>query len=322
MWQRELAEAFSDPAALLAHLGLDPVLLPDAQRAAVQFPLRAPRYYVALMQHGDAADPLLRQVLPLADEQAPVGGFSLDPVGDLAARTGSGILHKYRGRALLITTGACAVHCRYCFRRHYPYAEDLASRNQWQSVLAELSTLPDIDEVILSGGDPLSLSDQRLAPLIAGLDALPQLKRLRIHSRQPVVLPSRLTAELTAMLSSSRLTTSLVLHANHPREVTATLGDALQPLRQAGITLLNQAVLLAGVNDSLPTQVALAEQLFERGVLPYYLHQLDPVAGAAHFQVPDAQARALHIAMRDYLPGYLLPRLVCEKPGAPAKLPL
>jgi len=322
LWQRELAGAFSDPAALLDYLDLDPGLLPAARQAAARFPLRVPRYFAALMTPGDPADPLLRQVLPLAEELTSAPGFSVDPVGDLAARAGSGMLHKYRGRALLITTGACAVHCRYCFRRHYPYADEQAGRDQWREVLTELAGRPDIDEVILSGGDPLSLSDQRLAPLIAGLDALPQLKRLRIHSRQPVVLPSRVTQELTVLLASSRLATSLVLHANHPRELTDTLRDALHPLRQAGVILLNQAVLLAGVNDSLDAQVQLAERLFELGVLPYYLHQLDPVAGAAHFQVPDAQARTLHNAMRDYLPGYLLPRLVCEITGANAKLPL
>ncbi len=284
--------------------------------------MRVPRYYAALMTYGDAQDPLLRQVLPLGDELVAVAGFSRDPVGDLAARAGSGLLHKYHGRALVITTGACAVHCRYCFRRHYPYGDDHAGRDQWQPLLAELAARPDIEEAILSGGDPLSLSDTRLAALIAGLDAIPHLKRLRLHSRQPVVLPSRLTEELVRLLARSRLTTSLVLHANHPREMTAALGQALGPMRSAGITLLNQAVLLAGVNDQLEIQVQLAEHGYVLGILPYYLHQLDPVAGAAHFKVPDEQARALHRAMRDRLPGYLLPRLVCELPGKTAKLPL
>jgi EF-P beta-lysylation protein EpmB len=322
IWQRELAGAFNDPAALLDYLGLEPALLPAARRAAAHFPLRVPRYYAALMTPGDADDPLLRQVLPLAEELCETPGFVQDPVGDLAAKAGDGLLQKYHGRALLITTGVCAVHCRYCFRRHYPYSEEQAGRDQWSGVLSELAARPDISEVILSGGDPLSLADQRLAPLLHGLEALPQLQRLRIHTRLPVVLPQRLSDELTALLAGTRFPTSLVLHANHPRELTPRLGAALQPLRQAGITLLNQAVLLAGVNDDLETQVKLGEGLFALGILPYYLHQLDSVAGAAHFRVSDAAAQRLHRGMRDRLPGYLLPRLVSEVPGAPAKLPL
>jgi EF-P beta-lysylation protein EpmB len=274
------------------------------------------------MQPGNPADPLLRQVLPLAEELAEVPGYTADPVGDLDAKAGTGLLHKYHGRALLITTGACAVHCRYCFRRHFPYSEEQAGRDQWAGVLADLAGRADIDEVILSGGDPLSLSDQRLQPLIEGLDRIGHLRRLRIHTRLPIVLPDRLTAELATMLAASRLTVSMVLHANHPNELTGTLGDALGPLRQSGITLLNQAVLLAGVNDEVDTLARLSEALFDLGILPYYLHQLDPVSGAAHFQVADETARLLHKALRDRLPGYLLPRLVCEKPGAPAKLPL
>jgi EF-P beta-lysylation protein EpmB len=321
-WQQALAAAIGDPAELLAVLQLPDSLLPAARRAARAFPLRVPRYFAGLMRPGDPDDPLLRQVLPLGEELAEVPGFVTDPVGDLAAKAGTGLLHKYRGRALLITTGACAVHCRYCFRRHFPYSGEQAGRDQWAAVLAELAGRSDIDEVILSGGDPLALSDQRLRPLLEGLERTDRLRRLRIHTRLPIVLPQRLSAELTGLLASSRLAVSMVLHANHPNELTATLGKALMPLRQAGISLLNQSVLLTGVNDDAATLGRLSEALFELGVLPYYLHQLDPVAGAAHFQVADDRARRLHLALRDRLPGYLLPRLVCEKPGAPAKLPL
>jgi len=322
IWQRELASAFSDPAELLAYLDLDSAWLPAARRAAALFPLRVPRYFAGLMTPGDPADPLLRQVLPLDEELAAVPGFVADPVGDLDARAGSGLLHKYQGRALLITTGACAVHCRYCFRRHFPYAGEQAGRDHWHGVLDTLARRPDIDEVILSGGDPLTLSEARLAPLLDGLQALPQLRRLRIHSRLPVVLPQRLSDALTSLLADNRLATSLVLHANHPAELSDALGEALWPLRRAGITLLNQAVLLAGVNDRLAVLASLSERLFEIGVLPYYLHQLDPVAGAAHFHVEPARARQLHTGLRDRLPGYLVPRLVSETPGAAAKLPL
>lgn len=274
------------------------------------------------MTPGDPHDPLLRQVLPVAEELVASPGFSTDPVGDMAARAGGGLLQKYRGRALLIATGACAVHCRYCFRRHYPYGDAQPARDDWSPVLDELARRPDITEIILSGGDPLSLSDQRLASLLEGLAALPRLRRLRIHSRLPVVLPARVTTGLVSLLADNRLATSLVLHANHPRELTATLGAALGPLRDAGVTLLNQAVLLAGVNDAAEVLADLSETLFDLGVLPYYLHQLDPVAGAAHFRVGEQRARALHRHLRDTLPGYLLPRLVQEVAGAAAKLPL
>jgi EF-P beta-lysylation protein EpmB len=303
-------------------LQLPDAWLPAARRAAAAFPLRVPRYFVGLMQPGDPDDPLLRQVLPLAEELLETPGYSADPVGDLAAKAGTGLLHKYHGRALLITTGACAVHCRYCFRRHFPYSTEQAGRDQWHGVLADLAGRSDIDEVILSGGDPLSLSDLRLRPLLEGLERLSQLRRLRIHTRLPIVLPERLTAELADLLASSRLSVSMVLHANHANELSDTLGEALAPLRRAGITLLNQSVLLAGVNDEAAILAQLSEALFDLGVLPYYLHQLDPVSGAAHFQVTDTAARQLHNTLRERLPGYLLPRLVCEKPGAPAKLPL
>jgi EF-P beta-lysylation protein EpmB len=321
-WQQQLAEGFRDPARLLAHLQLPASRLVPAQRAAAAFPLRVPRYFADLMTPGDPHDPLLRQVLPVADELVASPGFSTDPVGDMAARAGHGLLQKYRGRALLITTGACAVHCRYCFRRHYPYSDEQAGRDDWSPVLVELARRPDISEIILSGGDPLSLSDQRLASLLEGLAAVPGLRRLRIHSRLPVVLPARLTTRLTSLLAGNRLATSLVLHANHSRELTGTLAAALGPLRDAGVTLLNQAVLLAGVNDDARVLADLSETLFDLGILPYYLHQLDPVAGAAHFQVDEERARALHRQLRDTLPGYLLPRLVHEVAGGAAKLPL
>lgn len=320
-WQHELARAITDPDTLIEILRLPRQLIRPARAAASSFPLRVTRHYLSLIRPGDPDDPLLRQILPIGEELRTVPGYVSDPVGDLDARAGNGIVQKYRGRALLITTGACAVHCRYCFRRHYPYAEDNALRHHDRS-LQQLAGMPGVEEVILSGGDPLTFSDRRLARLIEGLADIPHLKRLRLHTRLPVVLPARITPALTELLGACRLATSLVLHANHPRELTAALGDGTAALRAAGVTLFNQSVLLRGVNDGADTLCRLSERLFEQGILPYYLHLLDRVAGAAHFEVPEASAMTLLETMRARLPGYLVPRLVREVAGDPAKRPL
>jgi EF-P beta-lysylation protein EpmB len=320
-WQRELANAVTDPAELLRMLDLDPAHLPQAQMTAARFPLRVPRYFVNLMCPGEVLDPLLAQVLPLVEEEQPVAGYREDPVDDMAASRQHGILKKYHGRALMITTGACAVHCRYCFRRHFPYAEHSVLRH-WQDALKTLRGLPDTNELILSGGDPLSLSDARLGQLLEEAHKLSQLQRLRIHTRLPVVLPARVTAELSRLLSDSRLQIVLVIHANHPHEVTPSLGRAMCQLAAAGAILMNQSVLLKSVNDDADTLARLSEGLLGIGVLPYYLHLLDPVAGAARFEVPQAGAEQLLEALRSRLPGYLVPRLVRELPGAPYKTPI
>lgn len=320
-WQREWAEAAIDPRALFARLQLDPALLPAAYAAARDFPLRVPASFISRMRPGDLADPLLRQVLPLDAETVPVAGFALDPVGDAAARVAPGVLHKYAGRALLTVTGACAVHCRYCFRRHFAYADNNASAGEWAPALAHIAADDSIHEVILSGGDPLSLGDRRLADLVAALAAIPHVRRLRVHTRVPIVLPSRVEAGLIAALAS-RLPVAFVLHVNHARELNAEVAAAFAPLRAAGMTLLNQSVLLRGVNDDAAALADLSEALFAAGVLPYYLHMLDKVAGAAHFEVPLARAQALHRELRARLPGYLVPRLVQEIAGADAKVPV
>lgn len=321
-WQAELARAVSDPAELLDMLGLDASLLPAARAAARGFPLRVPRGFVARMRRGDAADPLLRQVLPLGEELDPNPGYLEDPVGDGLAALGPGVLQKYQGRVLLVTTGACAVHCRYCFRRHFPYGEQNPRAGGWTPALEHLRADPSINEVLLSGGDPLALSDARLADLVAGLEAIPHLTRLRIHTRVPVVLPERVDAALLAWLTSTRLQKVVVIHANHPRELSAEVAAALAALRAAGATLLNQSVLLRGVNDSSEVLAGLSETLFGMGVLPYYLHLLDRVRGAAHFDVPEAEALDLHAGLAARLPGYLVPRLVREEPGASGKTPV
>jgi len=320
-WQRELAEAVSDPAELLRLLDLDPRQVPQAQLVGVDFPLRVPRYFVGLMRRGDPSDPLLAQVLPALAEQQQVPGFVADPVDDLAASCDYGLLKKYQGRALLVSTGACAVHCRYCFRRHFPYAEQSVLRH-WPQALDALSRRTDVRELILSGGDPLCLSDNRLRQLIADAARLPHLQRLRIHTRVPVVMPSRVTEALCQILADSRLQAVVVIHANHPREITPFLDQALSQLRTAAVPLLNQTVLLKSVNDDADTLATLSESLFGIGVLPYYLHTLDRVAGAAHFDLPLARARRLHAELRMRLPGYLVPRMVRELPGRPCKTPV
>jgi EF-P beta-lysylation protein EpmB len=321
-WQVALQDAVRDPAELLALLGLGPEWLPGAQRAAGAFPLRVPRGFVARMRRGDPHDPLLRQVLPLDAELQSVPGYGADPLGELAAMSEPGVLHKYEGRVLLVTTGACAVHCRYCFRRHFPYGEANPALGQWERALGHIAADASLGEVILSGGDPLALPDERLAGLARRLAAIPHLRRLRVHTRLPVVLPERVDAALLDWLCGTRLQPVLVIHANHPREIDTAVTEALRPLRERGVPLLNQAVLLRGVNDAADVLAGLSEALFAAGVLPYYLHLLDPVAGAAHFAVGEAEARRLHDALRAVLPGYLVPRLVREVPGAPSKVPL
>ncbi len=321
-WQQALREAVRDPRELLDLLGLDRLAPRLSDEAMVQFPLRVPRGFVARMRHGDPSDPLLRQVLPLDDEMRPMPGFGLDAVGDGAAKTAPGVIQKYRGRALLVATGSCAIHCRYCFRRHFPYAEETAARDGWRDAVDLIRRDASIEEVLLSGGDPLSLSNGKLAELTGALADIPHLRRLRIHSRLPIVVPERVDDGLMGWLTALPWPVTLVVHANHANEFDGTVDAALGRLRAAGVHLLNQAVLLRGVNDSVDALGALSERGFAAGVLPYYLHQLDRVAGVAHFEVDDAHARALHAGLAARLSGYLVPRLVREIPGDTGKRPL
>ncbi len=323
-WKRELAEAISDPAELLHLLGLadDAELLRAATGAQALFKLRVPHSFVRRMEYGNPHDPLLLQVLPQAAEHSIAPGYSADPVGDLSALKLPGLLHKYHGRVLLMASGHCAINCRYCFRREYPYAEASASQRQWQAALDYIAADHSISEVILSGGDPLTLGDKRLDKLIAALEAIPHLQRLRIHSRLPVVLPSRITPALVQRLQGSRLRAVMVTHSNHAQELDEEVAAAIAALRQAQIPCFNQAVLLNDINTSLSALVALSERLFALGVQPYYLHLLDKVRGAAHFDVPEAQAVALMRQLQATLPGYLLPRLVREIAGERSKTPV
>lgn len=320
-WQRELARAITDPGELLRVLGLDPQLALGASPATAGFPLRVPRGFVRRMRRGDAHDPLLLQVLPGANEILAQPGFDADPLDERAALRAPGLLQKYHGRALLISTAACAVHCRYCFRREFPY-ENSAGGNgagRWQAALAALAADASIEEVILSGGDPLSLTDARLTQLTDALRAIPHIRRLRVHTRTPIVLPERVDAGLLRWLAALPWPTVVVLHSNHAQEIDDTVRAAAGRLRAAGATLLNQAVLLAGINDCVAALEALSQALWSAQVLPYYLHLLDRVRGTGHFEVPESRARVLMAGLAARLPGYLVPRLARESAGAPAK---
>lgn len=324
-WQQVLADAITDPEELCRILGLDESLAQAARALSTPasgFALKVPRGFVARMRRGDPRDPLLLQVLPLAAEAASPPDFSLDPVGDLASRAGSGVLQKYAGRVLLVATGACAVHCRYCFRRHFPYAEESALGDGWRAALDQLRSDASISEVILSGGDPLSLSDRRLQQLTDALQTIPHIRRLRIHTRYPIVLPERIDAGLLRWLNGVNLQKVVVIHANHAQELDTSVARACADLAAAGATMLNQSVLLAGINDSVAALTQLSEALFAIDVLPYYLHLLDRVVGAAHFDVDERTALQLHAGMARVLPGYLVPRLVREVPGAASKTPV
>lgn len=320
-WRLELAQAVRSGDELLHLLDIEPGQL-NIRPLTGDFPLRVPRGFVRRMNRGDPHDPLLLQILPVHAETATPVGFHTDPLREADAMPVPGLLHKYQGRALLTVTGACAVHCRYCFRRHFSYTDANPAHGQWSRVVDYLAAHPEIHELILSGGDPLSLTDDRLHRLTGQLGGIEHLHTLRIHTRMPVVLPARIDTGLLDWLTGLTLRTVMVVHCNHPNEIDDSVTRAMQRLTQAGVTLLNQSVLLRGVNDDAGTLVRLSERLFDAGILPYYLHQLDRVQGAAHFEVDDARARELLCALRDRLPGYLVPRLVREVAGGRSKLPM
>lgn len=320
-WQELLSNTVSDAAELCRLLDLDLAALPADHPLLGQFPVRVPLPFLGRMVKGDPFDPLLLQVFPAMAEASPAPGFETDPLGEAASNPAPGILHKYDGRALLLVTAACAIHCRYCFRRHFPYQDNLPGKQQWQDSLAYIGADTSITEVILSGGDPLTLSDSYLDWFYRQLADFEHVRRIRIHTRLPVMIPQRVTDNLCRILANPRFRTIVVIHSNHAQEIDAAVISACLALKSAGLTLLNQSVLLKQVNDSTDALAALSERLFEAGVLPYYLHLLDRVTGAAHFDVPEQQARELMAALRDRLPGYLVPKLVREQAGAGAKTP-
>ncbi len=322
-WRRSLTAAIRDPRELLMRLGLAAF---GSRLSALDqkenFPLLVPESFLRRMKPGDIDDPLLRQVLPLAEEHADVPGFTFDALDEAKFRKAPGLLHKYEGRALLVLTGACAVHCRYCFRRHYPYSQEPKRLDDWEPAFAAIEQDTSIHEVLLSGGDPLMLTDDRLTAVVRRLENIPHLRRLRWHTRLPIVLPNRVTLEWLDLLTSSRLTPIVVVHANHPQELVADCALALRQLTQTGVITLNQAVLLRGINDSADVLVELSERLIELGIKPYYLHQLDRVSGTAHFEVAEKLGRHLMLELQRRLPGYAVPRYVQEVPGADFKVPL
>ena len=320
-WHSALAQAIGSVGELLDLLDIDPGLRPGPALTG-NFPLRVPHSFAARMETGNINNPLLRQVLPLPAEDADTAGYLPDPLIEYDAMPTPGLLHKYHGRALLTVTGACAIHCRYCFRRHFPYSEANPLVTHRDTALAYLRSHGDISEVILSGGDPLVLPDDRLRELATQLAAIPHIRTLRLHTRLPVVLPERVDSQLLDWVGNHPGRVVVVIHCNHPNEIDTGVTAALKQLTLAGVTLLNQSVLLKGINDTAETLNALSESLFAAGVLPYYLHQLDRVQGAAHFEVSDTRACELMQQLHATLPGYLVPRLVREIPGLPGKWPL
>lgn len=322
-WQSQLSDLITDPQELLQLLQLSPdQLLSGALLASQAFKLRVPRAFASRMQLGNPLDPLLLQVLPHHLELEDHPGFVTDPLGEEQANQQPGVLHKYKSRFLLTLTGACAVHCRYCFRRHFPYQENLPKNEDWINIKQYLESQPDINEVILSGGDPLTLSNRKLKTWIERLESVPHLKFLRIHSRVPIVIPNRIDEELLSMLKNSRLRIILVVHSNHASELDDLTCKQLYQLVQHQITVLNQAVLLKGVNDSAQVLIDLSYRLFDAGVMPYYLHVLDKVKGAHHFDLPAEHINEIYTEVLANLPGYLVPKLVREIAGEKNKTPL
>lgn len=322
-WQSQLSDLITDPHELLEILKLSPEqLLSGALLASKQFKLRVPRAFVERMRVGDPLDPLLLQVLPHHLELEEHPGFVTDPLGEEQANQQPGVLHKYSSRFLLTLTGACAVHCRYCFRRHFPYQENLPKHEDWINIRQYLESQPEINEVILSGGDPLTLSNRKLKLWIERLESVPHLKFLRIHSRVPIVIPNRIDEELLTMLKNSRLRIILVVHSNHASELDDSTCTQLNQLVQQHITVLNQAVLLKGVNDSAQVLIDLSYRLFDAGVMPYYLHVLDKVKGAQHFDLSPECIHEIYTEVLASLPGYLVPKLVREIAGEKNKTPL
>ncbi|OAL57636.1 MULTISPECIES: EF-P beta-lysylation protein EpmB [unclassified Halomonas] len=321
-WQQQLSHAIRDPKVLCERIGLSREWWAGAKVGHDLFEVCVPEAYLNRIAYADINDPLLRQVIPLGEEALTPHGYVNDPLEEAEHQPVKGLIHKYAGRVLLIASPNCAINCRYCFRRHFPYSDNSPSRAQWQQALDYLRSDTTIHEAILSGGDPLAANDRQLAWLVEQLESIPHLKRLRIHTRLPVVIPDRVDDALLGWLASTRLQKVVVLHINHANEIDQAVVEACARLKQAGVTLLNQSVLLRDVNDDVPTLATLSERLFEAGILPYYLHVLDPVQGAAHFDVPDSEARELVAQLRDHLPGFLMPRLVREIPSKGSKTPL
>lgn len=320
-WQKELAQCFTAPEDLLRYLDFEPADFSQDIAARKLFPMRVPRPFAKKMQPGCLDDPLFRQVFPVGEEFHDTPGYSADPLSEQNNPT-PGLLQKYQSRVLLMVRTGCAVNCRYCFRRHFPYQQNSVNRQGWEQTIEQIRENQQVNEVIYSGGDPLMANDDFLAWLTEQIQRIPHVKRLRIHTRLPVVIPARLNSELLNWLESTPLKVIMVLHINHAQEIDAELVARLDVLRRAGVVLLNQSVLLKGINDAADDLVNLSEALFDGGIMPYYIHLLDKVAGAAHFDVSEEQGRQLLAQMVKRLPGFLVPKLVREIGGQPGKTPI
>ncbi|PAJ76080.1 EF-P beta-lysylation protein EpmB [Pseudoalteromonas sp. NBT06-2] len=320
-WQKELAMAVSEPNKLLKMLKIDEKPFSDDIKARKLFAMRVPLPFIKKMKMGDPNDPLLLQVLPLHQEFLIKKGFDHDPLLEQNNQI-PGLLHKYKSRVLIIFKTGCAINCRYCFRRHFPYQDNHLNKKALINSLKYVANDNNINEVILSGGDPLMANDDSIDWFMTELEKISHISRIRIHSRLPVVIPNRITEQLCNRLKSSRLKVILVTHINHANEIDKTLSQKLHQLKLANVTLLNQAVLLKNINDSVVTQVALNEALFNAHVLPYYLHVLDKVQGAAHFEVDEEYARTIQKGILNELPGFLVPKLVREIGGEKSKTPI
>jgi len=318
-WQSQLSEAITDPKELLTELELPTTLFKAANLATQLFQLRVPRSFLERMKKGDVSDPLLLQVLPQIHETYIADGYNSDPLVESQVIPTPGLIHKYHGRVLLTVTGACAVNCRYCFRRHFPYGDNQINQLNLEKLITYIQSHKDIDEVILSGGDPLLANDKYLEKIIKQIAEISHVNTLRIHTRLPIVLPARITKSLIKTLTHSRLKIVMVIHCNHPQEIDAEVSSALSQLRQADMLVLNQSVLLKGINDCSEVMVKLSKKLFQSGTLPYYLHLLDKVQGAAHFDVSAKIGKMIIQQMMEQLPGYLVPKLVREVPGEQSK---
>ena len=321
-WQQQMKWAIRDIETLRERLNLPAKpenLVNGGAKAAQQFPVFVPLPLLSRMEPGNPDDPLLRQVLPVAAENDSPDHYSIDPLAELGATLQPGLLQKYDGRVLLIATGACAVHCRYCFRRHFPYQESPSSPSQWEPAIEQIANDVSVEEVILSGGDPLTLVDSQLAQLIGRLNTIPHLKRLRVHTRLPIMIPQRVTTELLSIFKDSPLHSIVVIHSNHANEIDEAVENAIGRLPATGVTMLNQTVLLRGVNDDGNSLIELSKRLLDCRVLPYYLHQIDPVVGVSHFEVTRERGEKLIAEMRAALPGYAVPRYVKELAGEPNK---
>lgn len=320
-WQKDLRQVITDPKKLLALLDIDIDNYLQHFKARQLFPVRVPIPFIKRMKNGDINDPLLKQVMPLSDEFIVTDGFNTDPLQEHDT-VAEGLLHKYKNRVLMIVKAGCAINCRYCFRRHFPYQDNSPNKQRWQQALTYIKEHTEISEVIFSGGDPLMASDEHLTWLVEQIETIPHVKRLRIHTRLPVVIPNRITHDLVELLSQSRLKSTMVLHINHSNEINADFTKALEPLRAARIPLFNQSVLLKDINDNAKTLIALSETMFDVGITPYYLHLFDPVQGAAHFDVKEEVAVAIVNEMLAALPGFLIPKLVREIAGKANKTPI